>query len=93
MPTVRDLYEVLGVSKTASDAEIKKAYRNKARSLHPDQGGDEEQFKELTAAYEVLKNPEARSNYDRFGDPRGPGGGMGGDPFAGFGPFRVNRHT
>ncbi|MEE8602874.1 molecular chaperone DnaJ [Euzebya tangerina] len=83
---MRDLYEVLGVSKEASDADIKKAYRQKARELHPDQGGDEEHFKELTAAYEVLKNPQARANYDRFGDPRGPGGGMGGgDPFAGFG--------
>ncbi len=86
MPALRDLYEVLGVSKDASDTDIKKAYRAKARELHPDQGGDEEAFKELTAAYEVLKNPEARANYDRFGDPRGPGGGMGGgDPFAGFG--------
>lgn len=86
MPTVRDLYDVLGVSKDASDADIKKAYRRRARDLHPDQGGDEEAFKELTAAYEVLKNPQARSNYDQFGDPRGPGGGMGGgDPFGGFG--------
>lgn len=86
MPTVRDLYEVLGVSKDATDADIKKAYRHKARQLHPDQGGDEEAFKELTAAFEVLKNPAAKSNYDRFGDPRGPGGGMGGgDPFGGFG--------
>ncbi len=83
---MRDLYDVLGVSKDASDSDIKKAYRNKARELHPDQGGDEEGFKELTAAYEVLKNPQARSNYDRFGDPRGPGGGAGGgDPFGGFG--------
>lgn len=86
MPTVRDLYDVLGVSKDATDADIKKAYRRKARELHPDQGGEEEAFKELSAAYEVLKNPQARANYDRFGDPRGPGGGMGGgDPFAGFG--------
>ncbi|CAN5432003.1 molecular chaperone DnaJ [soil metagenome] len=83
---MRDLYEVLGVSKDASDDDIKKAYRRRARDLHPDQGGDEEAFKELTAAYEVLKNPQAKVNYDRFGDPRGPGGGMGGgDPFGGFG--------
>ena len=75
MPTVRDLYDVLGVSKDATDADIKKAYRRKARELHPDQGGEEEAFKELSAAYEVLKNPQARANYDRFGDPRGPGGG------------------
>jgi molecular chaperone DnaJ len=86
MPTVRDLYEVLGVSKDATEADIKRAYRTRARELHPDQGGDEEAFKELTAAYEVLKNPQAKANYDRFGDPRGPGGGMGGgDPFSGFG--------
>lgn len=83
MPIVRDLYEVLGVPRDASEDDIKRAYRRKARELHPDSGGDEEAFKELTAAYEVLRNPEARANYDRFGDPRGPGGG--GDPFAGFG--------
>jgi molecular chaperone DnaJ len=86
MPIVRDLYEVLEVPQSASEDDIKKAYRRKARQLHPDQGGDAEAFKELTAAYEVLKNPQARANYDRFGDPRGPGAGMGGgDPFAGFG--------
>lgn len=83
---MRDLYEVLGVSKDATEDDIKKAYRRRARDHHPDQGGDEEAFKELTAAYEVLKNPQAKSNYDRFGDPRGPGGmGGGGDPFSGFG--------
>ncbi|HVM19651.1 MAG TPA: J domain-containing protein [Egibacteraceae bacterium] len=81
---MRDLYEILGVSRDASEDEIKRAYRRRARELHPDAGGDEEEFKELTTAYEVLKNPTARQNYDRFGDPRGPGGG-GGDPFAGFG--------
>jgi molecular chaperone DnaJ len=86
LPAVRDLYEILGVSRDASDEDLKRAYRRKARELHPDQGGDEESFKELTAAYEVLRNPQARANYDRFGDPRGPGGpGMAGDPFAGFG--------
>ena len=80
---VRDLYEVLGVDRQAGDEDIKKAYRRKARELHPDTGGDEEAFKELTTAYEVLRNPQARANYDRFGDPRGPGGAS--DPFAGAG--------
>jgi molecular chaperone DnaJ len=54
---VRDLYEIIGVAKDASDDEIKRAYRRRARELHPDAGGDEEEFKELTTAYEVLKNP------------------------------------
>lgn len=78
---MRDLYEILGVDRNASDDDIKRAYRRRARELHPDTGGDEEQFKELTTAYEVLKNPQARANYDRYGDPRGPGGA----DFGGFG--------
>lgn len=83
---MRDLYEILGVPRDASEDEIKRAYRRKARQLHPDAGGDEEAFKELTTAYEVLKNPQARANYDRYGDPRGPAGvSSAGDPFAGFG--------
>lgn len=85
MPAVRDLYEILGVSRDATEEDLKRAYRRKAREFHPDSGGDEESFKELTAAYEVLRNPQARANYDRYGDPRGPGTGLGGDPFAGFG--------
>lgn len=75
---MRDLYEIIGVAKDASDDDIKRAYRRKARELHPDAGGDEEHFKELTTAYEVLRNPQTRANYDRFGDPRGPGGAGGG---------------
>jgi molecular chaperone DnaJ len=82
---VRDLYEILGVDRSANQEDIKRAYRRKARELHPDAGGNEDGFKELTTAYEVLRNPETRANYDRFGDPRGPGGTVGGDPFAGFG--------
>lgn len=81
---MRDLYEILGVARDAADEEIKRAYRKRARTLHPDAGGDEEQFKELTTAYEVLRNPRARANYDRYGDPRGPAG-VSGDPFGGFG--------
>lgn len=82
---VRDLYDILGVDHGADQDAIKRAYRRKARELHPDAGGDEDGFKELTTAYEVLRNPDTRSNYDRFGDPRGPGGRTDGDPFAGFG--------
>jgi molecular chaperone DnaJ len=85
VPAVRDLYEILGVSRDATEEDLKRAYRRKAREFHPDSGGDEESFKELTAAYEVLRNPQARANYDRYGDPRGPMGAGVGDPFAGFG--------
>ena len=81
---MEDLYEILGVPRDASDDDIKRAYRARARESHPDAGGNEDDFKQVTTAFEVLKNPEARANYDQFGDPRGPGG-SGGDPFAGFG--------
>jgi molecular chaperone DnaJ len=81
---LRDLYEILGVARDADEDEIKRAYRRRARELHPDTGGDQEEFKELTAAYEVLRNVQTRENYDRYGDPRGPGG-MGADPFGGLG--------
>jgi molecular chaperone DnaJ len=92
LATKRDYYEVLGVSREASDAEIKKSYRRLARSHHPDANpGDheaEERFKELTEAYEVLSNPEARRAYDTYGHqvPRGGAGTYpgGGEPFGGF---------
>ena len=84
----RDYYEVLGVSKTASADEIKKAYRKKAIQFHPDKNpGDkqsEEKFKEAAEAYEVLSDDEKRARYDRFGH-AGVGNGGGGGGFSGGG--------
>jgi molecular chaperone DnaJ len=83
----RDYYEILGLSKDASDDEIKKAFRRVAIEHHPDRGGDEAKFKEANEAYEVLKDPTKRQRYDQFGHAGvgGAGAGAGGNPFAGFG--------
>lgn len=76
-----DLYEVLGVSKNATEEEIKKAFRKQARELHPDVNkaeDAEEKFKELNEAYDVLSDPNKRAQYDRFGTIPGASGGYGG---------------
>ena len=72
------LYDLLGVSVDASEPELKKAYRKKALSAHPDKGGDPDVFKEITAAYEVLSDSQKREMYDRFGEEGLKEGGMGG---------------
>src|SRR5215207_7661354 len=83
-----DFYELLGVGRNAGADELKKAYRKRARDLHPDTNPDPaaaEQFKELSRAYEVLSDPDQRARYDRFGE-AGVGGAQGGaDPFGGGG--------
>jgi len=84
--TKRDYYEILGVGKSASADEIKKAYRKAAIEHHPDRGGDEVKFKELTEAYEVLKDTSKRQRYDQFGH-AGVGGNGGGNPYEGFGGY------
>jgi len=63
----KDYYQILGVSRDASEEEIKRAYRKLAHKYHPDKGGDEKKFKEINEAYQVLSDKEKRAQYDRFG--------------------------
>jgi molecular chaperone DnaJ len=86
--TKRDYYELLGVSRSASEEDIKKAFRKMARQYHPDvnkEKGAEERFKEINEAYEVLGDAQKRAAYDRFGHAGVSGAGVGGNPFEGFG--------
>ncbi|MDO4590591.1 MAG: DnaJ C-terminal domain-containing protein [Slackia sp.] len=94
MAATPDYYKTLGVSKSATAEEIKKAYRKLARTHHPDAGGDEAKFKEINEAYEVLGDEKKRKLYDQYGTadaqriPYGWGGAAGGqNPFAGSGSW------
>lgn len=86
----KDYYKTLGVEKNASDDDLKKAYRKMAMQYHPDRNKDdpakaEEKFKEINEAYDVLKDPQKRAAYDRFGTAGPQMGGMGGGGFGGAG--------
>src|SRR5690554_6170996 len=89
MADSKDFYATLGIAKGASDAEIKKAYRAMAMKYHPDKNpGDkaaEAKFKDISHAYDILKDPDKRAAYDRYGSAAFDGGmgGGGGNPFGG----------
>src|SRR3989344_8515741 len=102
----KDYYDILGVSKTASLDEIKKAYRKLALQYHPDRNKTkegEEKFKEISKAYEVLSNPEKRQTYDQLGraafeqgagqGPFGAGSPFGGQRAGQYGPFTYTYTT
>jgi molecular chaperone DnaJ len=86
----KDYYDILGVNKSSNESDIKKAYRKLAKEKHPDVGGDENEFKEIAEAYEVLSNPDKKSDYDAYGHKGKPASqGFGGanmdDLFRDFG--------
>jgi molecular chaperone DnaJ len=91
VPTKRDYYEILGVSREATDDDIKRAFRKLAKQYHPDanpeDGGASDKFKEIGEAYQVLSDPEKRQMYDRFGHNAPFNGGAASGDYSGFGGF------
>src|SRR3989344_4642706 len=79
----KDYYQILGVQKSATQEDIKRAYRKLAHQHHPDKGGDEKRFKEVSEAYRVLSDSEKRSQYDQFGRVFEGGQQSGGDFYPG----------
>ena len=96
-------YEVLGIDKSATESEIKKAFRRLSKKYHPDVCKEEnadQKFKEVNDAYNILSDPQKKANYDNYGNAEGPSfsqsggfGGFGGFDFGGFNPFRSTRYT
>lgn len=74
----KDYYDILGVKKTASAEEVKRAYRKLAHEHHPDKGGDTERFKQINEAYQILSDPQKKAQYDQFGSVGGNGFGSQG---------------
>jgi molecular chaperone DnaJ len=86
----KDYYEVLGLKKGATSDEIKKSYRKLAKEHHPDKGGSEDKFKEISEAYDTLSDSDKKNKYDRFGHSNG---NQQGSPFGGRNHFRGGFHT
>jgi DnaJ-class molecular chaperone len=93
-PDTNEFYNDLGISKDATQSDIKKAYRKLALQHHPDKGGDQEKFKTITSAYEVLSDPEKRERYNKFGKDAFKEGGISANPEDVFSMFFNNdRHS